>query len=143
MTLSLRARADKLSVPTSSSMQNLQPIKSAAKGTPAVKLSGAQRLDKHMKMKSSNYSTEWRHFKQWLEEQTKIPTPEHGWLVKNDKSTFPKFNLSTLKTYSAWLLENYKKGALTHTQAAINYYYHEYRRRSWLQEVYQSNRSCS
>ena len=106
-------------------MQNLQPIKSAAKGTPAVKLSGAQRLDKHMKMKSSNYSTEWRHFKQWLEEQTKIPTPEHGWLVKNDKSTFPKFNLSTLKTYSAWLLENYKKGALTHTQAAINYYYHE------------------
>ena len=30
-----------------------------------------------------------------------------------------------MKEFSAFLLDNFKKGSLTHTQAAINYYYSE------------------
>ena len=89
------------------------------------KVSGAERLQKHMKLKSSNYETERRHFREWLTCQQVLPQPAAGWLIKGDKSTFPEFDIALLKKYGSWLLDHYRKGSLTHTQAAVNFYYAE------------------
>ena len=86
-------------------------------------MSGEDLMSKHLKLSSNNYEREWKHFKEFLQSQSKVATPVKGWLVPENSWSFPTFDVEFLEDYSAWLLDHYKKGSLVHSQAAINYYY--------------------
>ena len=90
-----------------------------------VTKNGAFYMNKALKKLSSNYPRERKHFIQWLCEQTVMAAQPCGWLVESEKDSFPDFTNALLKTYAEWLLDNYKKGSLAHTQASINHYYQE------------------
>ena len=87
--------------------------------------SSKDRMDSHMAFKSDNYDREWRHFLRWLNETPEKIEPSGGWLVKSNKDSFPPFTKVLLREYASWLLDEYHKGSLAHTQAAVNHFYSE------------------
>ena len=78
-----------------------------------------------MKMATDNYARERKHLIEYLNAQTEISPAPEGWLVKDIKDTFPEWSVQLLQRFAGWLLDNYKKGTLAHTQAAVNFYYVE------------------
>ena len=97
--------------------------KTKKRSSSVAELDTEQIFKKHLKLKSDNYEREWNHFQQFLAYQSKIATPVGGWCKSGYPHSFPAFNIEVLQDYSTWLLINFKKGTLVHSQAAINYFY--------------------